>query len=376
MKRTLRELVQAAIGLASIVWLSFGCAAPAAVSTPATAAPTPISAPTSAPANQGRGDQLSVAQVATLSSLKKIDDYPLYTMHYRGAYEERQGSDIEVESLRMGGLPNHEQAVTPPGWACSLFAALGDARDMFLGRNFDWDYSPAVLLFTDPPDGFASVSMVDIAYLGFGGAKAAELTDLPLIEREALLNAPFIPFDGMNEQGLAVGMAAVPSGGMVPDPARETTGSLMVLRKVLDQASDIGDAVAIFRGHNIDMEGGPPLHYLIAAQSGESVLVEFYQGEMHVIPNEGPWHLATNFLRASFEGAAAGVCPRYDTLNARLTEAEGRLSANSALDLLAEVSQPGTQWSVVYGISTGEVSVIMAQQYDNVHTFRLSPEVD
>lgn len=94
------------------------------------------------------------------------------------------------------------------------------------------------------------------------------------------------------------------------------------------------------------------------------------------IPNEGTWHLATNFLRASFEGAAAGICPRYDTLNARLAEAEGRLSVQSALGLLAQVSLPGTQWSVVYEISTGAVSVIMAQHVDNIHTFRLGPAVD
>ena len=36
---------------------------------------------------------------------------------------------------------------------------------MVYGRNFDWQYSPALLLFTNPPDGYASVSMVDIEYL-------------------------------------------------------------------------------------------------------------------------------------------------------------------------------------------------------------------
>jgi len=52
--------------------------------------------------------------------------------------------------------------------------------------------------------------MVDIAYLGFEGSKAGALTNLPLVERRALLDAPSLPFDGMNERGLAIGMAAVP----------------------------------------------------------------------------------------------------------------------------------------------------------------------
>jgi hypothetical protein len=372
MKRSLQKSIQRAFCLALILWFSYGCTAPGAISRPATAEPTPILAPTSAPTDDRRGDGVSDKEVATLSSLKRIDEYPLYTMHYHGAYDQRRASNMDVGSLTMSDLPNPEHAAMAPAWACSLFAALGDPDNMLFGRNFDWDYSPAVLLFTDPPDGFASVSMVDIAYLGFGGARAAALTDLPLIEREALLNAPFLPFDGMNEQGLAVGMAAVPSGGMVPDPARETLGSLMVIRKILDQASDVDEAVAILRSYNIDMQGGPPLHYLIAAPSGGSVLVEFYQGEMVVIPNERHWHMATNFLRASIEGSAAGVCSRYDLLNTRLTETEGQLSVQGALDLLSDVSQGGTQWSVVYGISTREIEVIMGRQYDNVHTFPLS----
>jgi hypothetical protein len=147
---------------------------------------------------------------------------------------------------------------------------------------------------------------------------------------------------------------------------------LMIIRKILDQASDIDEAVAILRSYNIDMRGGPPLHYLIAAPSGDSVLVEFYQEQMAVIPNDRDWHMATNFLRASVEGSTEGVCSRYDSLNARLTETEGRLSIRGALDLLADVSQAGTQWSVVYGISTRETNVIMGRQYNSVHTFPLS----
>jgi hypothetical protein len=278
-------------------------------------------------------------------------------MRYTGAY----GGRVSTTDL----------TARVPAWACSLFAALGDADNVVYGRNFDWEYSPAVLLFTDPPDGYGSVSMVDIAYLGFGGTRASELTDLPLIERRALLDAPFIPFDGMNERGLAVGMAAVPPGHMRPDPDKGTVGSLMVIREMLDRASDVDEAVAILRSYNIDFGGGPPIHYLIAAPSGRSVLVEFYEGEMVVIPNERPWHLATNFLRASAGESARGLCWRYDRINQRLTEAEGRITAQDAMALLAQVSQENTQWSIVYGMSTGDVHVTMGREYDKAQTLHL-----
>jgi hypothetical protein len=311
--------------------------------------------PSGVPTVEQRADGLSDDEAATLGSLERVDDYPLYTMHYQGAYD-RRASSLGTRLL--------------PAWGCSLFAALGDAEGMLYGRNFDWEFSPALLLFTDPPDGFASVSMVDIAYLGFQGDSAHGLADLPLVERQPLLDAPLIPFDGMNERGLAIGMAAVPPGNMRPDPSRETIGSLMVIREILDHASDVYEAVAIFQRYNIDMSGGPPIHYLIADASGRAVLVEFYGGEMVVIPNESPWHLATNFLRASVE-SAEGQCWRYDTIAQRLAETGGQVSAEDAIRLLAEVSQDGTQWSVVYGISTGEISVAMGQQYESVHAFHL-----
>lgn len=313
--------------------------------------------------------------MATLNSLEQVDDYPLYTMHYYGAYDPGVSSIEGVEWLASANQSPSLTALSP-AWACSLFAALGDGDNMLYGRNFDWEYSPAVLLFTDPPDGYASVSMVDIAYLGFGGTKAVALTDLPLIERRGLLDAPRLPFDGMNEHGLVVGIAAVPPGQMQPDPHKETTGSLMVVRKMLDQASTVDEAVAILQSYNIDFRGGPPLHYLLADPSGHSVLVEFYQGEMVIIPNETLWHLATNFLRASAGESAEGRCWRYDRISRRLTETEGQITVQDAMNLLAEVSegdkQEGTQWSVVYEMSTGDVNVTMERRYNNIHTFHLS----
>jgi hypothetical protein len=317
-----------------------------------TKTPTP---PTAPPTSEPRADGLSEDEAATLGSLEQVDDYPLYTMRYYGPYGRSAASAGNVVK-----------------WACSLFvagspAASGDGEDMHYGRNFDWRYSPALLLFTDPPDGYASVSMVDIAYLGL----ADGVTDLPLSGRRALLDAPFWPFDGMNEHGLVVGMAAVPESAMPHDPDAETIDSLAVIREMLDRARDVDEALDIMQSYNIDWSGGPALHYLLADATGRSVLVEFYQGEMVLIPNETSWHLATNFLRSSVGEFDQGQCWRYDTIAQRLAQAEGRLTTQEAMALLDEVSQSNTQWSIVYGITTGEISMAMGRKYDNPHTFHL-----
>jgi len=350
-----------------------GTPSPANTPVPLTDTPEPTATQTPVPTDESLADGLSEEDAATLNSLEQVDDYPLYTMHYYGAYNQRASSIKGAKRLVSVDPPNSNPMALLPVWACSLFAALGDADNMLYGRNFDWEYSPAVLLFTDPPDGYASVSMVDIVYLGFGGVRADALTDLPLIERRALLDAPFLPFDGMNERGLVISMAAVPPGHTRPDPDKETIYGLMAIRKMLDYASNTEEAVAILQSYNITFSG-PPLHYLVADSSGCSILVEFYQGETVIIPNETPWHLATNFLRASAGESAEGRCPRYDRINQRLAEAEGQITTQDAMDLLAEVSSQGnTQWSIVYGMSTGDVNVTMGRQYDNWHTFVWRP---
>jgi len=371
-KSSSQKLLLQIICISSMLWAIVGCSVP--VVTPSSGLPsaTPLLvSPTATRSLPTDGDDingLSDEEVATLSSLEKVDDYPLYTMRYFGGYDQR----LSVDTLQGPVIADLlEPNLT--AWACSLFAALGDAENMLFGRNFDWEYSPAVLLFTNPPGGYASVSMVDIAYLGYGETEAGKLIDLPIVERRALLDAPFLPFDGMNEHGLTVGMAAVPPGHIHSNPEKETIDSLMVIRKMLDRARDVDEAVAIMGSYNIDMGGGPPIHYLIADRSGRSVLVEFYQGELVVISNEVPWHQATNFLRSSSVESAEGICWRYDAIHRWMENSAGQVTLLEAIDLLKEVSQEGTQWSIVYGINAGDIHVVMGQRYQNIHSFQLNP---
>jgi hypothetical protein len=362
-KSFLQRTLQPIISLTFILCLSIGCGSPALAPTPVPAAATPM------PTFERRPGDLSDEATATLNSLEKVDDHPLYTMRYYGAYNPKVSSTARVK--RLASTNWLSLTPLPPAWACSLFTAPGKADNRLYGRDFDWVYSPAVLLFTAPPDGYASVSMVDLAYLGFEGSKAGRLTDLPLKERQALLGAPFLPFDGMNEYGLTVGMAAVPGGTMPYDPDKETISSLGAIREMLDHARNVDEAVALLQSYNINMEGGPPIHYLIADSAGRSALVEFNAGEMVIIANENAWHLATNHLHTAADETGHSGCWRYDKMYQRLAETGGQLATQDALDLLAGVSQESTQWSVVYGMRTGDVNVAMGRKYTAVHTFHL-----
>ena len=299
---------------------------------------------------------LTENEVATLLSLTEIDAYPLYTMHYYASYDKL--ADLQpAYAYPLGANVS---------WACSLFAALSNPENQLYGRNFDWEYSPALLLFTDPSDGYASTTMVDIAYLGFTGDQSRNLSEKPLQELVSLLDAPYIPFDGINEAGLVIGMAAVPAGKVPTDPLKDTLGSLGIIRVVLDNAANVDEALEIFRSYNIDFGGGPPIHYLIADAGGNAALFEHYQGEVYVFHNQALWQQATNFLNASVE-SPFDQCWRYDTMEKRLAAVQGNLRPDEAMRLLQDVSQDSTQWSVVYNISLGDIHVVMGRNYGNEH---------
>lgn len=308
----------------------------------------------------GEQFSLSEAEAATLSSLVQVDDYPLYVMHYHGDYLEYTWAP-----QTMAGTA---EVAT---WGCSLFAALGDPENRVYGRNFDWQYSPALLLFTDPPQGFASVSMQSVRFMGSFDVDATDLENTTLEERYMLLYTPIRPYDGMNEAGLAIGMAAVPTDGTSYDPNKPDIDSLMLMRQVLDHAANVSEAVEIVGQYNVIMESGPPVHYLIADSSGLAVLVEFLEGEMVVIPNENPWHAATNFFFMRAGDHPENQCWRYRSIAASLEGASGWCTAAEAMAMLEDVFQEITQWSVVYNLSTREIDIVMGGEFPAVHTFLL-----
>jgi hypothetical protein len=299
----------------------------------------------------------------SLASFRRVDAYPLYVLHLYGDYDLegllRQGIQIPTAA------PGAEVAMAP-AWACSVFAAQSADGERLLGRNFDWYNRASLLLFTHPRDGYDAVSMVDLSYL-LADADVPSWTN-----RLQLFDAPFWPFDGLNEAGLAVGIMAVPEAHDRKDPARPTIGSLHAIRLVLDRAAAVDEAVALLAEYNIDFYGGPPLHYLLADAAGDSALVELVHGEMKVVRTAEPWQVATNFVMfGRSPDAARGMCGRYRTAYDTLVEAAGAFSEEGAMALLQRISQRTTMWSVVYNLTTGDIQVSVGRDYDPVHTFHL-----
>jgi hypothetical protein len=110
----------------------------------------------------------------SLFSLKKVDDYPMYTMTYFGDYGfdeflevgAEKDSDIEefVTKRLLKGLPIN-LGVTGDG--CTAFVTHNETGEVIFGRNFDFDYTPSLQVKTAPEDGYASVSTVNLTFAGY-----------------------------------------------------------------------------------------------------------------------------------------------------------------------------------------------------------------
>jgi len=308
--------------------------------------------------------------VMTLSTLEKIHDYPVYTMRYSGPY-------LRASELQTVPDADGEAVLIESDWACSLFAAVGEAAQATLGRNFDWEYSPLLVLFLEPEDGYRSVMSIDIAYL-IDEAVIAGLDSAAAEDLLPLLSAPFLTFDGMNEMGVAIGMASVDYDcGYPRDADKRDVGDLRLMREVLEASASVDEALAFLEGINPVSQGGPNTHYLVA-DPASAALVEYHDGEMVVFRSgeETPWQLGTNFPVCRTDGDPLGHCWRYDQIEATLRERDGVLSVAEAADLLQTVSTTMTQWSIVYDLAALEMHLIVERDAERALTFSLKEDAE
>ena len=303
----------------------------------------------------------------TLLSFQKNEEYPLYTMTYYGRYDYLSSTipHTDEELKKYSELtPIHNWFELQENQACTLFAATGGEHKIY-GRNRDMpQQNTALLLFTDPPDGYASVSLVDLNQFG------ADPEDGPhsfsFWSRLRLLAAPLLPTEGMNEYGLTIEKADVPINDMPFNPSREPLFFRTAMRVVLDHAKTTQEAIELLEQYNISF-GSSGGHFLIADPSGDSAIVEFYDSEMQVIRDLDSWQVMTNFTVGNTAGGnEIPSYSRYKLVDDILRSTNGVLNIEEAMILLEQASVSGTIWSVAFNMTTKDIDIVLNRQFSNV----------
>lgn len=332
---------------------------------------------------------LTQDQKDTLASLQKIDDHPLYVMRYCGDYSEFL--NLKEQYYKELGLPKPE---------CSTITALNTAGDIIMGYNGDRENEPLLLLYTSPPEGYASVSIVHLKEnFGFG---LETNTPFDSEQKKALLlYAPYLGATGMNEKGFVIAGMSVPDGSFPAiDPEKESKFSSEMYRYLLDHAKDVADAVQILGKYNVCVPPSAevPNHWMIADASGNSAVIEWVEGKLQVIENKENWQVAVNFSLYGAQDKINAILNEYrnsgqisDDINGMsyfryadawetLKRADGKIGMPEAMDILKSVSLTkskekeiwyGTIYSIVYNLSTGEFQIILDKNYDQIKKFSL-----
>jgi hypothetical protein len=313
-----------------------------------------------------KGENNNAGQDATVKSLKKINDYPFYTMNYYGNYGFKN-------FLNTGQYPSFsaDRGLLESNFSCTCFAAMGNDSCKIFGRNFDFTFHIAILLFTDPEDGYASVSMNYLPALDFSNSNPPD----PDRDRAQLLMLPYFPLDGMNECGLAVGIMAVDKTEPPYSANRISLTQLEAVRLLLDYAKDIDEAINLIGKYNIDF-GANPGHFLIADSTGHSAIIEFVKKEMKVIRNTEKWQICTNFIVTGTNAPNNVGCWRYNKGYSILKTNRGIISDKQAMDILNNVAQGppyNTMWSMVYNLKTIETGVAIDRNFSEIYNFKIKP---
>jgi hypothetical protein len=293
--------------------------------------------------------------------ISKISDYPVFEIYYLSDHRQEPSALL---------LPNVDL------FACSLFNAANNKGGYMMGRNFDWEHNPAVILHASPSNGYESISMVNLGFIGIGAKQAENLMAKPALFQSKLKQMPFVPVDGMNERGVAVGMAMVPAGEETGHQGKPMMGSLGIMREILDYAANVEEALAIMDSYHLKFGDGPAVHYLISDASGDSAVVEYGSGEMHVIRKTSNWQAITNFLLETAGDQPELACSRFQKISEKLTAAMGSISVKDGMRLLADVSQgnpavEGTQWSALYDLAKLELNLSFGKEYARTLKFSI-----
>ncbi len=317
-------------------------------------------------------------ELRSLGSLRQQGDEPLFFMTYHGDYgfddflKEGAQSDQDIERFVVNrllkGLP-FEFNVTGAG--CSAFYAPNGTSGGIYGRNFDFDYAPALVVTTKPQNGYASVSTVNLSFAGYG---EGNLPTPGSFNSFLTLAAPYLPFDGMNEAGLCVALLAVPEAQPPYEDERVMLNTTTAIRLMLDKAATVEEAVGLLSGYNLYFSGDVECHYLVSDAAGDAAVIEFWQGVLHTVRSPEPYEIATNFVMADGVNLGEGYneFERFDTIDASLSAGGGSIGSDAAMALLARVAIPDrTRWSVVYDTAALTARIAVEERYGSVYEYAL-----
>lgn len=252
---------------------------------------------------------------------------------------------------------------------CSVFSAATE-NSVVMGRNWDNQNVGSIIVSSyHPPGGYSSISFSRAIDMGF--PLNVDLEQIKSTEYgNKLLLAPFYAMDGINEHGLAIAVAGVRQTTHVLQSDKQPVFITFLIRKILDKAKNIEEAVALadkvipFDLDQNSLNG----HFIVVDSSGRSVILEHDRDRWRQIHPDKSWQvLTTKPVYNVSDSSLREKCWRYRSISEALEKAEGRVDRSGGMKILRDVEQKGTTWSVVYSLPTKELYFSVYQKWDTIY---------
>lgn len=312
-------------------------------------------------------------ETRTLNSITKITD-ALYEITF---YGDHTGIAERMNQLYVNYYSGASADLINPGFNCSVFTTHGDMGNILYGRSFDNPQSLGrcitLMCRYNSPGCYASLVPTRTRELGGDLYDPPnDLTEIPLTQRNGLLDAPFFSPDGINETGLVVALADISSRSYTPDPAKGYLYKTMLIREILDHAATVDEAADIALSHNLFDYGlnNFSTHALVADATGRSIIIELADRQIRIIENTEDFHAATNSpLFGKSISEARGQCERYRYIYDRLSYLDGDMSLTQGMNILQTVGYEFTQWSIVYDITNKALDLALDYDFTQYYHF-------
>lgn len=319
----------------------------------------------------GTASLILLDHIRTAASIKKVAP-GLYTMTNYECTNTRGMIDANMKSIddfvdwvlreHFFGIPFE---VDRSSFACAAFAAKTPEGDHLFGRNFDYDSTDSVLVYSHPKGAYASIGVADMAFVQVGGEESISADSL--IGRSLMIVLPYAVMDGINEKGLGVGILELVTDEIHQDKGKPDMLIFSALRALLDNCATVEEAIEFLRSYDVHSDLGNAYHMFVTDRSGEYAVIEWLDGEM--IANRIP--AVTNTVVTPGEHFGRGQADdRFDKIMDALSSADS-FTAEEAMDILELAKQENlTEWSCVYDLDKFSVDICLDVNYDNVYSFK------
>lgn len=250
-------------------------------------------------------------------------------------------------------------------FACAAFAATTPEREHLFGRNFDYDSTDSVLVYSYPKGAYASIGMADMAFVEVGDEQQMDADSI--MGRALMLVLPYAVMDGINEKGLGVGILELATEEIHEDEGKPDILIFLALRALLDKCATVDEAIEFLDTYDVHSDLGNSYHIFVTDRLGEYAVIEWLDGEM--IANRIPAVTNTVVTPGEHYGKGQGD-DRFDKIMDALSTADS-VTADEAMDILELAKQDNlTEWSCVYNLDDFSVDICLDVNYDKVYSFK------